>query len=81
MSMIKKDLLALLIVCMLFLIMAVLPISANAHKMSESGRKQVQFSLQQNEIDLINTLAEKAGLNKSRFIVDCVKAWQEAHRE
>lgn len=50
-------------------------------KLSESGRKQVQFSLQQNEIDLINALAEKAGLNKSRFIVDCVKAWQEAHRE
>ena len=46
-------------------------------KLTESGRKQVQFSLQQSEIDLINELAEKAGLNKSRFIVEAVKAWQE----
>lgn len=46
-------------------------------KLSESGRKKVQFSLQQHEIDLINELAEKAGLNKSRFIVECVNFWKE----
>lgn len=50
-------------------------------KLSESGRKKVQFSLQQNEVDLIELLSEKAGLNKSRFVVECVKFWQENHVE
>ncbi|MBQ3642289.1 MAG: hypothetical protein IJJ70_07790 [Treponema sp.] len=48
-------------------------------KLSESGRIRVQFSLQQNEIDLIKELAEKAGLNNSRFIMECVKFWKENH--
>ena len=48
-------------------------------KMSESGRIQVQFSLQQNEVDLIKELSEKAGLNKSRFIVQCVNFWKDNH--
>lgn len=48
-------------------------------KLSESGRIQVQFSLQQGEIDLIKALSEEAGLNKSRFIVECVKFWKENH--
>ncbi len=48
-------------------------------KLSESGRKPVQLSLQQHEIDLIKELSEKAGLNKSRFVMECVKFWQEHH--
>ena len=48
-------------------------------KLSESGRIRVQFSLQQNEIDLIKELAEKAELNNSRFIMECVKFWKENH--
>ena len=50
-------------------------------KLSESGRVQVQFSLQQHEIDTIKALAEKEGLNKSRFIVECVNFWRENHAE
>ena len=48
-------------------------------KLSESGRVQVQFSLQQFEIDLIKELAEKEGLNKSRFIMQCINFWKENH--
>lgn len=48
-------------------------------KLSESGRVQVQFSLQQHEIDLIKELAEKNGQNKSRFIAECVSFWKENH--
>jgi hypothetical protein len=50
---------------------------AGRKKLSESGRVQVQFSLQQSEIDTIKALAEKAGLNKSRFIWQCVELWQQ----
>ena len=46
---------------------------------SESGRVQVQFSLQQFEIDLIKELAEKEGLNKSRFLMQCINFWKENH--
>ena len=47
-----------------------------------AGRRvQVQFSLQQHEIDTIKALAEKEGLNKSRFIVECVNFWRENHAE
>lgn len=52
---------------------------AGRKKLSESGRKQVQFSLQQHEVDLISELAEKAGLNKSRFVMECVAFWKENH--
>lgn len=48
-------------------------------KLSPSGRKQVQFSLQEEEIDLIKKLAETEELNSSRFIVKCVNFWQENH--
>ena len=48
-------------------------------KITESGRKQVQFSLQQCEIDLITELAENAGLNKSRFIMECVNFYKANH--
>lgn len=48
-------------------------------KLSDSGRKQVQFSFQKNELDLIDELAQKEGLNRTRFIVECVKFWKENH--
>ncbi|MBQ2315279.1 MAG: CopG family transcriptional regulator [Treponema sp.] len=48
-------------------------------KLSESGRIQVQVSLQQDEIDLLKELAEKNGMTKSRFLVECVKFWKENH--
>lgn len=48
-------------------------------KITESGRKQVQFSLQQNEIELINELAQNSGLNKSRFIMECVNFYKANH--
>ncbi len=53
---------------------------AGRPKLSESGRKQIQFSLQQNEIDLIKALAEQSGLNKSRFIMECVNFYNENHK-
>ncbi|MEE0892483.1 MAG: hypothetical protein UIT85_00480 [Treponema sp.] len=43
-------------------------------KMSESGRKQMQLSLQQDEIDFIKSKAAEAGLPVSRFVMECVKA-------
>ncbi len=49
-------------------------------KLSESGRIQVQFSLQQNEVDLIKEEAKKAELNNSRFVVECVKFYVENHK-
>ena len=43
-------------------------------KMSESGRKQMQLSLQQDEIDFIKSKAAEAGLPVSRFVMECLKA-------
>lgn len=43
-------------------------------KMSESGRKQMQLSLQQDEIDFIKSKAAEARLPVSRFVMECVKA-------
>lgn len=48
-------------------------------KLSESGRIRVQFSLQQDEIDLIKQLAQAQGMNNSRFIMECVNFWKEQH--
>ena len=48
-------------------------------KLSESGRLKVQISLQQDEIDRLDSEAEKAGLNRSRFIVECVEFWKKNH--
>jgi len=48
-------------------------------KLSDSGRKQVQFSFQKNELDLVDELAQKEGLNRTRFIIECVKFWKENH--
>lgn len=43
-------------------------------KLSESGRKQIQFSLQQEEIDLIKQLSKENNMPASRFVMECVKA-------
>ena len=52
---------------------------AGRKKLSESGRVQVQFSLQQAEIDEIKRLAAENGMNNSRFIVECVNFWKNNH--
>ncbi|MCQ2594472.1 MAG: hypothetical protein MJ196_04345 [Treponemataceae bacterium] len=38
-------------------------------KLSESGRKQIQFSLQQEEIDLIKQLSKENNMPASRFVM------------
>ena len=43
-------------------------------KMSESGRKQMQLSLQQEEIDFIKKKASEAGLPVSRFVMQCIES-------
>lgn len=48
-------------------------------KMSESGRKQIQISLQQEEVDLIKRLASEQSLPVSRFIIQCVNAWNKSN--
>lgn len=53
---------------------------AGRKKLSESGRVRVQFAPQKDELELIDTLAEKNGTNRTRFIVECVKYWAESHR-
>ena len=53
---------------------------AGRPRLSESGRKQVQFSLPQEMVDLITALAEKNGTTKSGFVVDCINFYTENHR-
>ena len=53
---------------------------AGRKRLSPSGQVKVQFSLQQEEVDLIEILSAKENLNKSRFIASCIKFWQENHR-
>lgn len=49
-------------------------------KLSESGRVKVQIAPQKDELDLIDSEAEKAGLNRTRFVVECAKFWKENHK-
>ena len=49
-------------------------------KLSESGRIKVQISPQQNEIELIDSQAKKNGMNRTRFVIECVKFWCENHK-
>lgn len=49
-------------------------------KLSESGRVKVQIAPQKEEIELIDSEAEKAGMNRTRFVVECVRFWKEKHR-
>lgn len=49
-------------------------------KLSDSGRVKIQIAPQQNELELIDSEAEKAGLNRTRFVVECAKFWKENHK-
>jgi hypothetical protein len=48
-------------------------------KLSESGRKPIQISLQQNEVDLLRKLAADNDTNVSRFVVEMINFWQSNH--
>lgn len=49
-------------------------------KLSESGRVKVQIAPQKEEIELIDSEAEKAGMNRTRFVVECARFWKENHK-
>lgn len=53
---------------------------AGRPRLSESGRKQVQFSLSQEILDIITEFAKKNGTTKSGFVVECIKFYIENHR-
>lgn len=53
---------------------------AGRKKISESGRIPVQISPQQEELDEITKAAESEGLNRTRFIIKCVKFYLENHK-
>ena len=53
---------------------------AGRRKLSESGRVKVQISPQKEEIELIDSEAEKAGMNRTRFVIECAKFWKENHK-
>ena len=53
---------------------------AGRRKLSESGRVKVQIAPQKDELELIDSEAEKAGMNRTRFVVECVRFWTESHR-
>lgn len=46
-------------------------------KLSESGIVKIQISPQKNELELIDGEAKKNGMNRTRFVVECVKFWKE----
>lgn len=49
-------------------------------KLSESGRIPVQIAPQKDEIEFIDGEAKKAGMNRTRFVVECVKFYVENHK-
>ncbi len=49
-------------------------------KLSESGRIPVQIAPQKEEIEFIDNEAKKAGMNRTRFVVECVKFYVENHK-
>ncbi len=49
-------------------------------KMSESGRIPIQIAPQRDEIDFIDGEAKKAGMNRTRFVVECVRFYAENHK-
>lgn len=53
---------------------------AGRKKLSEGGQIKIQIAPQQNELELIDSEAEKAGLNRTRFVVECAKFWKENHK-
>lgn len=53
---------------------------AGRPRLSEAGRKQVQFSLSQETVDLITEFAEKEKTTKSGFIAECINFYAENHK-
>lgn len=53
---------------------------AGRKKLTESGRIPVQISPQKDELEMIESEAEKAGMNRTRFVVECVRFWKESHK-
>lgn len=49
-------------------------------KLSESGIAKIQISPQKNELEMIDSEAGKNGMNRTRFVVECVKFWIENHK-
>lgn len=49
-------------------------------KLSEDGQVKIQIAPQKNELELIDSEAKKAGLNRTRFIVECARFWKENHK-
>ena len=49
-------------------------------KLSDSGRIKIQVAPQKEEVELIDSEAEKSGMNMTRFVVECVKFWKENHK-
>ena len=49
-------------------------------KMSESGRIAIQIAPQKEEIEFIDEQAKKMGMNRTRFVVECVKFYIENHK-
>ncbi len=51
------------------------------NKVEAQGTKrlQIQLSTSKEELEEIDALCEKTGLNRSRFIRECVRFWKEKH--
>jgi len=49
-------------------------------KLSESGLVKVQIAPQRDELEFIDREAEKAGMNRTRFLVECARFWTENHK-
>lgn len=55
-------------------------IGAGRPEMAESERrKQVQYSLHQNELDIIEEYSKKLNIPKSRFLVECIHFYEKNH--
>lgn len=50
---------------------------AGRKRLSDSGLVKVQIAPQRDELEFIDCEAKKAGMNRTRFIVECVRFWKE----
>lgn len=50
-------------------------------RLSEGGLVKVQIAPQRDELELIDLEAKKAGMNRTRFIVECVRFWTENRKQ
>ena len=53
---------------------------AGRKKLSDSGLVKVQIAPQRDELEAIDSEAKKNGMNRTRFIVECVRFWKENHK-